>query len=324
MAETLINVRVARKVPLAQDICAFDLVAADGGALPPFEAGAHIDVHLDAAAGGWVRPYSLCSPPLERHRWQIAALREPASRGGSVAMHERVSVGSLLAVSVPRHHFALAARAGHSLLLAGGIGITPLLAMAEQLWAQGADFELHHCTRTLARTPFRERVAAAPWAGRVHGHLDDGPPAQRLDLDALLATPAPETHLYVCGPQGFMDAVLGRARALGWPESRLHWEAFHAEVAPQASDRPFELQLARSGRTITVAAGQTAVHALEAAGVFVPTSCEQGVCGTCLTRVLEGTPEHRDQYLTADEQAAGDQFTPCCSRALGARLVIDL
>ncbi len=212
MAETLINVRVARKVPLAQDICAFDLVAADGGALPPFEAGAHIDVHLDAAAGGWVRPYSLCSPPLERHRWQIAALREPASRGGSVAMHERVSVGSLLAVSVPRHHFALAARAGHSLLLAGGIGITPLLAMAEQLWAQGADFELHHCTRTLARTPFRERVAAAPWAGRVHGHLDDGPPAQRLDLDALLATPAPETHLYVCGPQGFMDAVLGRAR----------------------------------------------------------------------------------------------------------------
>jgi vanillate monooxygenase ferredoxin subunit len=324
MTEALIPVRVARKQALAEGISAFELVPAEGATLPVFEAGAHIDVHLARGEVRIVRPYSLCGVPGAADRWQIAVLREPASRGGSAAMHAWVFEGSTLAVSAPRNHFRLAPRAAHSLLLAGGIGITPLLAMAEQLHADGAAFELHHCTRTLARTPFRERLAAAPWADRVAHHLDDGPAAQRLDLPALLAVQPPGTQLYVCGPQGFMDAVLAAARAQGWPEAQLHWEAFHAEVAPQAGDQAFELQLARSGLVIRVDADQTAARALEAAGVFLPTSCEQGVCGTCLTRVLDGLPDHRDQYLSDEERAANDQFTPCCSRARSARLVIDL
>jgi vanillate O-demethylase ferredoxin subunit len=324
MDDTLIEVHVARRQALAEGISAFDLVPAAGGAFPAFEAGAHIDVHLVRGETRFVRPYSLCGVPGQADRWQIAVLREPASRGGSAAMHAWVLEGGTLTVSAPRNHFRLAPQAAHSLLLAGGIGITPLLAMAEQLHRDGASFELHHCTRSLARTPFRERLADAPWAGRVHHHLDDGAAAQRLDLDPLLAAQPAGTHLYVCGPQGFMDAVLGAARARGWPEARLHWEAFHAEVAPQAGDHAFEVQLARSGRTIRIEADQTVARALEAAGVYLPTSCEQGVCGTCLTPVIDGRPDHRDQYLTDEERAANDQFTPCCSRALTPRLVIDL
>ncbi|MBI5720350.1 MAG: oxidoreductase [Burkholderiales bacterium] len=336
MTASMLHVRVAAKTPLAEGICAFELRAADGPELPPFTAGAHLDVLMP---GGLTRQYSLCNSPAERHRYLIAVLREPASRGGSATMHERVQVGDTLTVSAPKNHFPLvalpvtapaasgaagAAPGARSLLLAGGIGVTPTLAMAEALGTQGADFEFHYCTRSLARTAFLDRIRAAPWGGRLRLHLDDGPAAQRLDPKALLGTPQPGTHLYVCGPRGFMDAVLGAARAAGWPEAQLHWEFFAGEAAPAAGDSAFEVQLAKSGRIVVVPAGQTAVRALEAAGVSVPTSCEQGVCGTCITRVLEGVPDHRDSYFTPEEQAANDQFTPCCSRARTPRLVIDL
>lgn len=155
-------------------------------------------------------------------------------------------------------------------------------------------------------------------------HLDDGPAEQRLDIQALLAQPESQTHVYVCGPRGFMDAVLDTARAQGWPEAQLHYEFFSAEVVHADTDCEFEVRLARSGRVIRVGKDLTVVQALEAAGVAVPVSCEQGVCGTCLTRVLEGTPDHRDSFLTPDERAANDQFTPCCSRAKTRQLVLDL
>ena len=324
MSAALIEMRVTARVPLAQDICLFELQPLNGAPLPPFAAGAHVEVHVGRGETRFVRPYSLCNAPGETHRWQIAVLREEASRGGSAAMHAWVNAGSTLAVSAPRNNFTLVVGARSSLLLAGGIGITPLLSMAEQLHRDGAEFTLHHCTRSLARTPFRDSLADKPWAARVQHHLSDRGPSQRLDLAAALATPEPGTHLYVCGPQRFMDAVLATARAQGWPEEQLHWESFGAAVLPQAGDRAFELMLARSARTITVAADQTAAQAIAAEGIFLPTSCEQGVCGTCLTPVLEGEPDHRDQYLTPEEQAANDQFTPCCSRARSERLVIDL
>jgi vanillate O-demethylase ferredoxin subunit len=317
-----LQVRVAAKVAEAEGICSFELVAADGGALPAFSAGAHVDVQVP---GGPMRPYSLCNDPRETHRYLIAVQREPASRGGSAGMHERVSVGDHLTIGAPRNQFALHEAAPRHLLLAGGIGITPLLAMAERLAAQGAEFALHHATRTHGRTPFIARLAAAPWAQRVTHHVDDGPPAQQLDLDALLASEfASGAHLYVCGPKGMMDAALGRARATGWHEARLHCEFFAADAADTTADRAFEVVQASTGRVIAVAADQSVARALDAAGIFVPTSCEQGVCGTCLTRVIDGVPEHRDLYLTPEEQAAGDQFTPCCSRARSARLVLDL
>lgn len=320
-APASLRVRVARKVIEAEDICSFELVAADGRLLPAFSAGSHIDVHLP---DGLVRQYSLCNDAAETHRYLIAVLKDPASRGGSRAMHERVREGDELIISPPRNHFALAHEARHHLLLAGGIGITPLLCMAERLAATGAAFTMHYCTRSRARTAFASRIAASAFAAQVQFHHDDGPPEQQFQLEAVLAGADEHTHLYVCGPQGFMDAVLGAARARGWPESRLHYEFFSAEPVSTEGDRPFEVVLASSGRVVPVAAGQTVVQALAACGVDVMVSCEQGVCGTCLTRVLEGEIDHRDVYLTPEEQAAGDQFTPCCSRAKSARLVLDL
>ena len=196
--------------------------------------------------------------------------------------------------------------------------------MAEQLSQQGGSFALHHCTRSRERTPFVEALAASAYAGRVQHHFDDGAAAQKLDIAATLEQAPAGTDLYVCGPQGFMDAVLNAGRAAGWPEERLHREYFAAAPVDHTNDGGFELELASSGRVIPVRADQSALAALLAAGLDIPMSCEQGVCGTCLTGVKAGTPDHRDQYLTDEERAANDQFLPCCSRAKSARLVLDL
>jgi vanillate monooxygenase ferredoxin subunit len=319
--QTPLNVRVARKRTEALDIISLELVPLDGQALPAFTAGAHLDVHLP---NGLVRQYSLCNPPADQNRYVISVLRDAQSRGGSQAVHELVSEGSTLKISAPRNHFPLAGKAAHHLLLAGGIGITPLLAMAEALSMRGESFELHHATRSRERTAFTAHISASPYAAQVSHHFDDGDATQKLDIAATLQQAGPDTHLYVCGPQGFMDAVLGTARSAGWPEQRLHYEFFGTAPVDTSGDGSFELEIASSGRVIPVKADQTALAALIDAGVDVPMSCEQGVCGTCLTGVKSGTPDHRDHYLTPEEQAANDQFLPCCSRAKSARLVLDL
>lgn len=324
-----LRVRVARKTVEADGIAGLTLVAADGGPLPGFAAGAHVELQLSSTLR---RPYSLCNAPPPAGQgashYELGVLREPASRGGSATVHEQLHEGDELDILPPRNLFPLADAAPLHLLLAGGIGITPLLAMAQQLAAQSARFELHHATRSLARTPYVQRLAAQPWADRVHHHPDDDA-VRRLDIATLLAETRarePDGHLYVCGPRGFMDAVLAAARAGGWPEAQLHWESFGGAVAEPAAvtGGAFEVQIGRGGRIIPVAADQTVVQALSAAGVEILTSCGEGVCGTCLTRVLDGVPEHRDQYLLPEEQAANDQFLPCCSRARSPCLVLDL
>jgi vanillate O-demethylase ferredoxin subunit len=318
-ASTPLTVRVAHKRTEADGICSLELHAQGDAPLPAFTAGAHIDVHLP---NGLVRQYSLCNDPAETHRYLIAVLRDPASRGGSQAVHDQVHPGMTLSISPPRNHFPLAESAPHHVLLAGGIGITPLLSMAQRLEHIGASFELHHCARDAARTPFQSHLSQLGLGSRCQLHLDDrdGP----LDLVALLRNAPPLAHLYVCGPQGFMEAVLSTARAQGWAEERLHREFFGATTPQAATSAAFELELGRGGRVIQVAAQQSALQALLAAGVDIPMSCEQGVCGTCLTRVLDGQPDHRDHYLTPEEQAANDQFLPCCSRSQSPRLVLDL
>lgn len=321
MSAVNLQVRVARKAQEALDIVTLELVAIDGHTLPAFSAGSHVDVQLP---GGITRQYSLCNDPKETHRYLIGVLRDPVSRGGSAAVHDSVKEGDLLQISAPRNHFPLVHDAKKHLLLAGGIGVTPILCMAERLAITGAAFEMHYAARAPERTAFRARIAASSFADRVHFHFDNGDATQKLDLQALLANPQAGTHLYVCGPKGYMDAVLGTARAAGWPESQLHYEFFGAEVAKSDSDAGFEIKLASSGRIIMVPKDQTVTQALAAAGVEVMVSCEQGVCGTCLTRVLEGVPDHKDSYLTPEEQAANDQFTPCCSRSKTPQLVLDL
>jgi vanillate monooxygenase ferredoxin subunit len=313
-------VTVVRKTLEAQGIAAFELARADGAPLPAFSAGSHIDVQVP---GGLTRQYSLCNDSLEQHRYRIAVLRDAASRGGSVAMHDAVQEGDTLHISAPRNHFPLH-HGERSLLLAGGIGVTPLLCMAQRLASIGADFELHYCTRSPERTAFRHEIAASPFAGRVHFHFDDGPPAQKLQLDPLLATPGPGTHLYVCGPAGFIAHVTDFAKTRGWPTEQVHLEYFAAAPQDHSADGPFEVKIASSGRSYPVAAGQSVVQALREHGIEIMTSCEQGVCGTCITRVLDGVPDHRDLYFTDEEKAMNDQFTPCCSRAASPTLVLDL
>ncbi len=321
MSVSSIPVRVVRKSQEALDICTFELVRADGGLLPAFSAGSHVDVHLP---NGVTRQYSLCNDSTESHRYLIGVLKDPATRGGSKAMHEAVKEGDNLQISAPKNHFPLAHEANRSLLLAGGIGVTPILCMAERLSIAGAEFEMHYCSRSRDRMAFHDRISSSAFAAQVQFHFDDGAPQQKLDIAALLGAPIAGTHLYVCGPKGFMDAVLGTARAAGWPEKQLHYEFFSAEIVKFDSDGAFEVRLASSGRIVLVPKDKTVVEALAAAGIEVQTSCEQGVCGTCLTRVLEGTPDHRDMYLTPEEQSSNDQFTACCSRSKSAMLVLDL
>ena len=316
-----LTVRVARKAMIATDICTLELETTDGSALPAFSAGSHIDVHLP---GGITRQYSLCNDSKETHRYMIGVLRDPASRGGSSTVHDGVQEGQTLQISTPKNHFPLASDAKHSLLLAGGIGVTPLLCMAERLANMGANFQMHYCTRSEERTAFMQRIRQSSFARQVHFHHDDGAAMQKLDMAALLETPQPGLHIYVCGPKGFMDAALTLARAAGWPAEQLHYEFFGAEVAKSDTDASFAVKLASSGRIVLVPHDMTVAQALAKAGVEVQTSCEQGVCGTCLTRVLEGEPDHKDAYLTPEEQAANDQFTPCCSRSKTPVLVLDL
>ena len=305
----------------AEGICSFELVHPEGQALPAFSAGAHVDVHV---APGLVRQYSLCNDPATRDHYRIAVLREPQSRGGSAGMHEQVREGQLLTISAPRNHFELAPGAARSLLLAGGIGITPIWAMAQALHSRGEDFALHYCGRAAARMAFVPALHEAAFAGQVQLHADDGPQAQRLDAPALLAAPQAGTHLYVCGPAGFMNHVLDTARLHGWPEAQLHREFFAGTATAQESDGAFSVRLASTGQSYAIAKDKSVLEVLTAAGVDVPYSCESGICGSCLTRVLEGVPEHRDSFLTDSERAANDQFTPCCSRARTPLLVLDL
>lgn len=317
----MIDVVVTRKRREAEGIYSFELAPAEGSMLPAFSAGSHIDVHLPNSL---LRQYSLCNHPEERHRYLLGVLLDPASRGGSQAMHEQVHEGSRLRISEPRNLFPLAHVAGYSVLFAGGIGITPILCMAERLARIGAPFELHYCGRSAGGMAFVEYIRRSAFADCVHVHVDDGEDDQRLDSARVLSAPTSDRHLYVCGPNGFMEHVLSTARTQGWAEAQLHREYFAGAAVPASEAGGFEVQLASSGRCLQVPAHRSVAQVLLEAGIDIPLSCEQGICGTCITRVLEGEPEHRDMFLTDAERARNDQFTPCCSRARSARLVLDL
>ena len=318
---TMMEVRVARKTAEALDICTFELVATSGASLPPFSAGSHIDVQVSP---GLVRQYSLCNDPTEKHRYLIGVLRDPNTRGGSAGMHDLIAEGSVIRISEPRNHFQLVPAAKRSLLLAGGIGVTPILCMAERLAVVGAHFEMHYCTRSPERTAFRERILRSPFSGRVHFHHDDGDAQQKLDLPHLLESPAADLHLYVCGPGGFLDFVISTAKSKGWSEPNIHFEYFSAKKVEGATEASFDVQIGSSGQSVHVPVGTSIAQALSDAGIEVPLSCEQGVCGTCLTRVLRGEPDHRDSYLTDAERSANDQMLLCCSRSKSPLLVLDL
>jgi vanillate O-demethylase ferredoxin subunit len=319
MLQSWMTLRVANKWREAIDILCFELVDPEGRDLPPFTAGAHLDVELGP---GLVRQYSLCNDPRRRDAYQLAVMREPASRGGSGILIDEVHEGDDLRVSEPRNHFALEPSARHSVLVAGGIGITPILCMAERLSHAGQPFELHYAARSQERAAFVDRIRSSAFADKVRFYFSDG--GARLDLAAILQKPLPGAHLYVCGPPRLIEAALATAKAQGWPSSRVHREFFTPPEDTHGPAGAFQIRLASSGQVLDVPADRSITDVLAEHGIVLPTSCEQGVCGTCLTRVLEGEPDHRDVFLTEAEQALGDQMTPCCSRSKTPLLVLDL
>lgn len=319
MTDQSLKVRVLKRQMQGHDVLVLDLQASDAAPLPAFEAGSHVDVHLD---GGVVRQYSLCGDPGQTSVYRIGVLKDPASRGGSTAVHEQLLEGSELCISAPRNLFALADDAEYSILIGGGIGITPMIAMAYALHAQGAPFELHYCGRSEARSGFVEELANAPFADRVHKHFGEGRLRDRWDAGAALGRGQPGIHVYTCGPTGFMGWIIDTARAQGFDEMNIHREFFQVEV--DSSGAGFEVVTARSGKILQVGAGQSIVAALAEVGIEVEMSCEQGICGTCVCDVLEGEPDHRDVYLTDEEKSANDQMLLCCSRARSKTLVLDI
>lgn len=303
----------------AKDIISIELRACDHNNLPAFEPGAHIDVHLP---NGLVRSYSLLNDSSEQHRYVLGVLKDSASRGGSKAVHEQLRIGMRLEISAPRNHFPLHEEAAHSVLLAGGIGITPILCMARRLHQLGKSFELIYLARSRQHAAFLDDVQAL--GAKVHLHFDDaqsGPP----DLKALLtARNTPNAHYYACGPAAMLDAFEHHCQALGYANA--HIERFAAVTIAAASDakQHYSVTLKRSGKVIEITPDVSLLQALLAAKVNVPTSCEEGICGSCETRVLEGEPDHRDSVLSPAEQASNKVMMVCVSGCKSERLVLDL
>jgi len=289
------------------------LMDPDGWELPPFAAGGHVDVHLP---GGHVRSYSLCNDPIDSTRYVIAVKREPHGRGGSLVLHDRVSVGDVLGISLPRRGLTLVDGAKRHVFVAGGIGITPFLSLAATLRRAGAEFILHLCAR--GEPPLRASVEPLATSGRAVFHDTR---AGRPDLAALIGSPDPETQLYCCGPRGMIAAFEEAAMRAGWPQGQTHVE--HFVPLPTEHDGPrYAIVLARSRISGEVPAGGSALAALRALGVEVDASCEGGICGACRVRWLEGPPIHRDRVLSPAERER--DVMVCVSGCAGPRLVVDL
>ena len=312
-AGPLLRLRLVRIEYAATAINVYEFRHPEGAALPPFEAGAHIDLHL---GNGLVRQYSLMNPPGERHRYVVAIKRDPNSRGGSLRAHEALHVGDRVDVSAPRCHFPLDEQRAHSVLIAGGIGITPIACMAQRLQAVGRHFELHYSVKRRDEAALLDVLPDA----QLHLHVDEEQ-GRLLDISALVNGAPAGAAVYCCGPAPMLDAFEQAARArtgLAWRVERF------TPVAQAANEGGFNVRLAATSRDVFVTVGQTILEALRDAGLDVPSSCEQGICGTCETRVISGCPDHRDSLLSDDEKRSNKTMMICCSGSLSGELVLDL
>ncbi|WP_326601416.1 PDR/VanB family oxidoreductase [Streptomyces sp. NBC_01799] len=314
--ETELELVVARRTDEADGVVSLELRRADGASLPAWAPGAHIDLLL---APDLVRQYSLCSSPEEAEVWRVAVLREKDGRGGSLHVHDTLAEGDAVRVRGPRNHFPLE-RAERYLFIAGGIGVTPIIPMLAEAERHGSVWEMAYGGRSLASMAFRDELVKR-YEERVRVRPEDE--YGLLDLDALLGTPQPGTLVYCCGPEPLLKAV--EERCADWPDGALHLERFTPkELQAPLRDGAFDVELAQSGITVTVAPDKSVLQAVEEAGVQVLSSCQEGTCGTCETGVLAGTVDHRDSLLTPAEQSSHDTMMICISRALCPRLVLDL
>lgn len=319
MAEEALQLRLATIRHEAEGVHSFEFRDAAGGQLPAFAPGAHIDVHLPT---GTVRSYSLCNSSAETHRYVVAVARDARSRGGSTAMHDTLKVGQLLKIGAPRNHFPLNEQAGKTVLIAGGIGITPLWCMVQRLQALGRDWQLFYAARSRQHAAFLAdlKALAAQQAGRVHLHFDQesGP----FDLGFVFnGQLPPDAHVYCCGPLPMLRAF--EQATQGLPPEQVHLEYFQAKDAPVAAGG-VEVELSRSKKIFFVAEGKTVLDAVLDAGVDVPYSCMEGICGSCEVTVIAGEPDHHDSVLSDQQKLSNKTMMICCSGAKSARLVLDL
>ena len=311
----LIDVHVSSVRPAADDTNLYQLARPDGAPLPPAEPGAHIDLHLP---NGMTRQYSLVIPHTSPSNYTLGIKRDVNSRGGSRYIFDELKAGRALTISAPRNHFPLIARAPYHVLIAGGIGITPIYAMTQKLSADGAAFELHYAGRSRRQLAFRDELANTAFA---HLHCDDEHGGALLDLSGAVAQAPPGSHFYCCGPTPMLEAF--RAATSAIPQEQVHLEYFSPkEEASKAGG--FIVQLARSGREVVIPPGQSILETLREAGLTLDSSCQEGICGVCETKVISGIPDHRDAVLSDREHAANKSMMICCSGCKGDRLVLDL
>jgi ferredoxin-NADP reductase len=308
-----LRLRVKSATWEAPNIVSYDLRPPEAGQLPAFTAGSHIDLTLP---NGLIRSYSLVNPQSERHRYVIAVQKDRASRGGSKWVHENFHPGDVLTINGPRNNFALNEAAEKSIFIAGGIGITPIVSMTERLSAIGRDWELIYCARKRAEAAFVDALK-----GNVKFNFDEEPGGKMLDIAAVVRAAPANAHLYCCGPLPMLSAFEAATAEL--PRERVHVEYFTAKEPP-AVEGGYKVVLAKSGKEFIVPPGKTILDTLLDAGLDIPYSCMEGVCGTCETKVLEGVPDHRDLILTEDEHAANKIMMICCSGAKSEKLVLDL
>ena len=317
-----IEVVVASITHAAEGINIWDFRRADGGDLPPFTAGAHVDLRL---SNGLVRSYSLCNSQDERHRYVVAINRDPASRGGSTFIHDTLRAGDRMKITPPRNNFPLIEDAPQTVLIAGGIGITPIWSMIQRLESLGRSWELHYSARVRQACAFRaelERLEARR-CGRVHFNFDREPGGHMTDLDALIARVPSDTHLYCCGPVPMLASFEAACKRAARPQASVHVEYFTSRDVAAATGG-FLVVLKRTGKNIEVPAGSTILDALLANGIDTAFSCTDGICGTCETRVLEGIPDHRDAVLSPSERTSNKTMMICCSGSKTDKLVLDL
>lgn len=320
-----LRLRVADVVAESEDVRTVTLVAATDDALPAFTAGSHVELALPASGSQpLLRQYSLLNDPQERHRYVVGVGLHPQSRGGSQFVHRTLKVGEVLQASAPRNRFPLAESAEMTTFIAGGIGVTPLLSMASRLSHLGKPWRMYYCARTPSRAAYLDRLLALN-GGEVVTVFDGCPGVRPLSIDDVVESLGPAEHLYCCGPAGMLAAFEHASRSRD--PATVHVEWFEAP-APGSNVREekgaLTVRLARTGMTIAVPADRSILDAVQAAGIDVPNSCGDGICGSCETRVLRGRPMHRDHVLTAAERASGDRMMVCVSRALDPELTLDL
>lgn len=306
--------QIAFKRAVARGVCEFTLTDPDSTGLPPWEPGAHIDIHVN----GFVRQYSLCGDPDDQRHWKVAVLRTEDSRGGSEFLHDRAEVGDLLPVGGPRNHFPLVP-GERFLFVAGGIGITPLLPMIRHLARHHVPVRLAYGGRDLGSMAYAAELTDIPGlALELYPYEESG----LLPVERLISGVDDETQIYCCGPEGLLHAV--ESTCADYQKPRLHIERFAPAPASTGPNAPFAVELAQSGLLCHVDASESILEAVRKGGVDVPSSCAEGVCGTCETDVLAGLPDHRDSFLTEDERALNDRMMICVSRSKSERLVLDL